>query len=81
MKFVIGLAGIALTIVFDVAVAEDITRRVANDGQLVMEDVPEIPANIVDDLNRYQNVRSAGFRAWTEDGSGYAVTSFMVLDE
>ncbi len=77
MKFVIGLAGIALTIVIAVAMAKDITRRVANDGQLVMVDVPEIPANIVDDLNRYQNVRSAGFRAWTEDGSGlYVATRF-----
>ena len=77
MKFVIGFAGIALTIVFGVAIAEDITRRVANDGQLVMEDVPEIPANIVNDLNRYQNVRSARFRAWTEDGSGlYVATRF-----
>jgi len=77
MKMITRIAGIALAIVVGVAFAADITRRVANDGQLVMEDVPEIPATIVDDLNRFQNVRSAAFRAWTEDGSGlYVATRF-----
>lgn len=46
-----------------------------NNGNLVMEDVPPIPADIVDDLNRYQNVRSASFREWTEDGQGIYVST------
>jgi dipeptidyl aminopeptidase/acylaminoacyl peptidase len=47
-----------------------VTTTETNNGNLVMQDVPEIPASIVADLNRYQNTRSAGFLDWTEDGSG-----------
>lgn len=53
----------------------DVERRTVNDGQLVMEDIPEIPQAVVADLNRYQNVRSAGFRAWTRDGRGIYVST------
>ena len=45
------------------------TERTANSGNLVMQDVPEIPQQIVDDLNRYQNVRSAPFRDFSQDGN------------
>ncbi|KAA9131937.1 S9 family peptidase [Marinihelvus fidelis] len=56
---------------------EEVLRRTANNGNLVMEDVPEIPASIVSDLNRYQNVRSASFQAWDADGSAlYVRTRF-----
>jgi Tol biopolymer transport system component len=42
-----------------------------------MEDVPAIPEEIVDSLNRFQNVRSADFAVWQEDGSGlYVRTRF-----
>jgi len=47
----------------------------ANNGNLIMEDIPPIPADIVDDLNRYQNVRSAGFREWTADGEGVYIST------
>jgi len=57
-----------------IALAE-ITTTETNNGNLVMQDVPEIPASIVASLNRYQNVRSAGFRDWTEDGQGIFVTT------
>mgnify|MGYP000084286275 CR=1 FL=1 len=53
----------------------DVRQRTANNGNLVMEDVPEIPAEIVDGLNRYQNVRSAAFRAWSEDGNSLFVST------
>ena len=55
--------------------AADIERRVANNGNLVMEDVPEIPAHIADSLNRYQNVRSASFQAWSGDGESLFVNT------
>ena len=45
-----------------------VTERTANNGNLVMQDVPEIPQSIVTDLNRYQNVRSAPFRDFSLDG-------------
>ena len=53
----------------------DVRQRTANDGNLVMEDVPEIPADIVGDLNRYQNVRSAAFREWSADGNSLFVST------
>lgn len=57
-----------------VLAAEPVTRTV-NNGNLVMEDIPEIPAEIVDDLNRYQNARSASFREWTEDSNGIYIST------
>jgi len=54
--------------------AEVITTR-TNDGNLVMQGIPEIPQSMVASLNRYQNVRSAGFLDWTEDGNGIYVST------
>jgi dipeptidyl aminopeptidase/acylaminoacyl peptidase len=53
----------------------DVVTTETNNGNLVMQDIPEIPDSIVTSLNRYQNVRSAGFRDWTEDGSGIFVST------
>lgn len=50
-------------------------ERTANNGNLVMQDIPLIPEQIVADLNRYQNVRSAGFQEWTEDGKGIYIST------
>jgi dipeptidyl aminopeptidase/acylaminoacyl peptidase len=55
--------------------AADIARQVANNGNLVMEDIPAIPADIVTDLNRYQNVRQAEFRTWDAGGEGLFITT------
>ena len=43
--------------------AQSVYCSEANNGNLVMEDVPVIPAKIVPDLIRYQNVRLASFRS------------------
>ena len=62
--------------------AAEVEQRTANDGNLIMEDVPEIPQRIVDNLNRYQNVRAATFRDWTDDGKGlYITTRFGDVDQ
>jgi len=53
----------------------DVAQSEANSGNLIMEDIPPIPQSVVADLNRYQNVRSAGFQAWTDDGAGIFVTT------
>ncbi|MBT8091402.1 MAG: alpha/beta fold hydrolase [Gammaproteobacteria bacterium] len=58
-----------------IAAADTVQRTTVNDGNLVMEDVPTITAEIVTALNRYQNVRSAGFRGWTEDGNGIYIST------
>jgi hypothetical protein len=48
--------------------AQAVTESTANNGNLVMQDIPAIPKEIVDSLNRYQNVRSAPFRDFSQDG-------------
>lgn len=52
-----------------------VETRTLNNGNLVLEDIPKIPESIGRDLNRYQNVRSAGFDGWTQDGSSLIITS------
>ncbi len=64
------------------AAPADVERRTLNDGNLILEDIPEIPARIVGDLNRYQNVRAASFLAWSEDGeSVYISTRFGEVEQ
>ena len=69
-------SGVVFLFISHSSVAETVVRT-ANNGNLVMEDVPLISAQIVEDLRRYQNVRSAGFREWSKDGqSMYVSTRF-----
>lgn len=64
-----------------VALAGEVDRRVMNNGQLILEDIPEIPQEIRDALYRFQDVRAAAFRAWAEDGEGiYVSTGFGSVD-
>ncbi|MDH3362145.1 MAG: alpha/beta fold hydrolase [Gammaproteobacteria bacterium] len=59
----------------------DVDRRTLNNGNLIVENVPEIPIELVVDLMRFQNIRAAGFRAWTPDGDGiYVATGFGDVD-
>lgn len=72
--------GLLLTLgtVFSVTLqvsAKEAQVRTANNGNLVMEDVPEIPQQIVDDLNRYQNVRSAPFREFSQSGDSIFIST------
>lgn len=53
----------------------EVTRTEANNGNLVMEDIPTIPRSIIADLNRYQNTRGAGFRGWDNDGGGIYIST------
>ncbi len=57
------------------APAGDASARVTR-GQLVMEGIPEIPAEINESLLRYQNARAAGFLGWTPDGGMLISTRF-----
>lgn len=65
---------IALLLMPALATAE-VERRALNNGNLILEDIPEIPREIVDGLNRYQNVRSANFQSWTADGTGIYIST------
>jgi dipeptidyl aminopeptidase/acylaminoacyl peptidase len=55
----------------------DFQPRSTNDGQLIMRGVPEIPEDLVVRIRQYQDVRSATFLDWTQDGKGiYISTQF-----
>ena len=56
-------------------VADVVNERKVNNGNLVMQNMPEISQEIVDDLNRYQNVRSAPFRGFSNDGESIFITT------
>lgn len=68
-------AAIAVLFAASTGLAAEPVRTEANNGNLLMEDVPPIPGNIVESLNRYQNVRSATFSDWTEGGTGIFVST------
>lgn len=44
-------------------------------GNLVTEDVPEIPQRIIDRMMQYQNTRSASFQDWDPAGTGMLIAT------
>lgn len=73
---VVGILTLSAVLLVSGAVAE-IETRDANNGNVKLEAVPEVPRSLVDQLNRYQNVRSASFQDWSEDGESiYVATRF-----
>ena len=59
----------------------EVDRQVIHDGNLVLEDIPIISQEIIVDLFRYQNIRSANFRSWTADSKSiYISTGFGDVD-
>ena len=57
--------------------ADAVDQWTANEGQLILRGVPPIPPTLVERLSQYQNVRSAGFLEWSNDGrSMYIRTRF-----
>jgi dipeptidyl aminopeptidase/acylaminoacyl peptidase len=45
-------------------------------GNRVSENIPAIPQELLEQLNRYQNTRSAAFAGWTKDGCILIATRF-----
>ena len=45
-------------------------------GNRISENLPEIPVELIDSLNQYQNTRGAGFAGWTTDGCLLISTRF-----
>lgn len=77
-----SIFGLLTLVLASSVLAADVKRSVANNGNLIMEDVPPIPQEIVDGLNRFQNVRSANFSDWTADGKGmYVSTRFADVNQ
>ncbi len=80
-RFKVLLLG-ALSVFTAWPVAAEVTRREANNGQVIIEDVPEIPAALGEQLKRYQNVRSASVIDWTSDGRQlYVNTRFAEVNQ
>ncbi|WP_081420306.1 prolyl oligopeptidase family serine peptidase [Pseudoxanthomonas sp. Root630] len=50
-------------------------------GNRVSEDVPEIPADLLERLNRYQNTRGAALAGWTKDGCLLIGTRFAETNQ
>ena len=59
-----------LLLLADNSSAAEVQRWTANDGQLILEGIPPIPASLPQTLSRYQNIRSARFAGWTRDSKG-----------
>ncbi len=60
----------------------EVDRRTLNDGMLVLQDIPEIPRDIVDELNRFQSMRSAAFLQWDAGGDAlYVSTRFGEVNQ
>ncbi|MBK8167001.1 MAG: S9 family peptidase [bacterium] len=45
-------------------------------GNRISENLPEIPPDLIESLNRYQNTRGASFQGWLDDGSILIGTRF-----
>ncbi len=43
-------------------------ERTLNNGNLLLQDIPDIPPTVKQQLKQYQNVRSATFQSWSADG-------------
>jgi dipeptidyl aminopeptidase/acylaminoacyl peptidase len=50
-------------------------QRTANNGNVVLSGIPEVPDSIARKVERYSNVRSASFEDWTADGAGIYITT------
>lgn len=57
------------------AFAQDAPTRFT-EGNLVMENIPDVPAEVRERLQQYNNVRSAGFSDFAPDGGIYITTRF-----
>lgn len=74
-KYFIGKLILASLFILPIHGLAEVSTRTTNNGNLVMQDIPDIPSTIVADLNRYQNVRSASFQDWTANGKGVYVST------
>ena len=83
MRSNLVLAVASLSVAFPVLLgAASPTQSTANNGNVVLEAVPEVPVELAESLRRYQNVRGASFQAWNEDGSSiYISTRFAEVNQ
>ncbi len=68
------LALVALAVVIVLPVEAGVERR--EEGNLVIEGIPEIPQRIIDRMFQYQSTREASFQDWNHDGGMLISTRF-----
>ncbi len=51
----------------------EVTR--IEEGNLVLENIPEIPADVIERMRQYQNVRSAVFQDWMPNDQGILIST------
>jgi dipeptidyl aminopeptidase/acylaminoacyl peptidase len=74
--------GLIFLLLSQTLAATDAQHRSANDGQLLMQDIPPFPSSLAAELSRYQNIRSARFSGWSEDGNSiYIKTRFGPVNQ
>ncbi|KFN49061.1 S9 family peptidase [Arenimonas composti] len=75
LPLLLALALAAPSVVF----AEDVVREKV--GTRISENVPEVPAELRERLDRYQNTRGAGFAGWLPDGTMLIGTRFAETNQ
>lgn len=65
MRFCLSFLFLALLV--SNAAATEVQRRTANDGQLLMEDIPEIPRSLPSVLGRYQDIDTTRLVGFSRD--------------
>ena len=69
MELSMRLAKLILLVLITVLFSQEQTQV----GNLIMENVPEIPDEVKQRTQQYRNVRSASFRSWDTQGSGMLI--------
>lgn len=80
MKMILSAAVCAAAMLAMPALAQNAPERVTR-GNLVMENIPEIPGGVRERLRQYQNVRSSGFSDFAPDGGIYITTRFSETNQ
>lgn len=76
------LTGIVFLLLASSVSAAEIQRWTANNGQVIMENIPPIPPSLGRSLSRYQNIRSASIAGWSEDNKSiYIKTRFGPVNQ
>ena len=58
-----------------VFVQTQVETRTLNNGNLILEDVPNVSEEIKKELKGYQNIRSASFRGFKPDNEGVFIST------
>ena len=67
------LTSLIIILFSGVCCAAEVQRRTANDGQVIMEGIPEIPEGLGPLLERYQDIRSTRFAGWSKDSKSIII--------